>query len=307
MKPGSLLLYNICLAHDAFRVRRLLAAALTSESVMWARREAPLPKRIDKPQSGLEIRLLNRKGKGKARSMYTFSGRVRFSETDPNGDLKMESLIDYFQDCSTFQSEDLGVGVEYLQKDHLAWLVNYWQIDILQLPHLGDSIVAGTSPYEIRGFMGLRNFMLETGDGKRLVNANSVWSLIDMDRGLPVRASERIVRAYELFPKFDMEYLPRKIRVPKEGGEEKEPIRITEEFLDSNHHVNNGQYVRLAMAYGTESAQIARLRVEYKKQAYLGDVIHPRVYQTEENVILIALNSAAGETYAAVEITKGRK
>ena len=251
--------------------------------------------------------MLNRKGKGKARSMYTFSGRVRFSETDPNGDLKMESLIDYFQDCSTFQSEDLGVGVEYLKKDHLAWLVNYWQLDILELPHLGDSIVAGTSPYEIRGFLGLRNFMLETGDGKRLVNANSVWSLIDMDRGLPVRASEKIVRAYELFPKFDMEYLPRKIRVPKEGGEEKEPIRITEEFLDSNHHVNNGQYVRLAMAYGTENAQIERLRVEYKKQAYLGDVIHPRVYQTEENVILIALNSAAGETYAAVEITKGRK
>lgn len=240
-------------------------------------------------------------------SMYTFSGRVRFSETDPNGDLKMESLIDYFQDCSTFQSEDLGVGVEYLQKDHLAWLVNYWQIDILELPHLGDSIVAGTSPYEIKGFMGLRNFMLETADGKRLVNANSVWSLIDMDKGLPTRASEEIVGAYELFPKFDMEYLPRKIRVPKEGGEEKEPIRITEQFLDSNHHVNNGQYVRLAMAYGPESAEISRLRVEYKKQAYLGDVILPRVYPLQEDCTLIALNNAVGETYAAVEITKGRK
>ena len=28
---------------------------------MWARREAPLPKRIEKPRSGVEIRLLNRK------------------------------------------------------------------------------------------------------------------------------------------------------------------------------------------------------------------------------------------------------
>ena len=48
--------------------------------------------------------------------MYTFSGRVRFSETDPDGILRMESLIDYFQDCSTFQSEDLGVGMDYLKK-----------------------------------------------------------------------------------------------------------------------------------------------------------------------------------------------
>lgn len=239
--------------------------------------------------------------------MYTFSGRVRFSETDQNGDLTMESLIDYFQDCSTFQSEDLGVGVDYLQKQHLAWLVNYWQIDIRRLPHLGDAIVAGTSPYEIRGFMGLRNFALETVEGERLVCANSVWSLIDMEKGLPVRAGEDIVQAYELFPKFEMEYLPRKIRVPKEPGEKKAPIEITEQFLDSNHHVNNGQYVRLAMAYGPEDAQVARLRVEYKKQAYLGDIIIPEVYETDGQTVLIALSNREGETFAAVEITKGRK
>ena len=68
--------------------------------------------------------------------VYTFSGRVRFSETDPDGILRMESLIDYFQDCSTFQSEDLGVGMDYLKKGHLAWVVNYWQIDIRRLPRL---------------------------------------------------------------------------------------------------------------------------------------------------------------------------
>lgn len=239
--------------------------------------------------------------------MYTFSGRVRFSETDPDGILRMESLIDYFQDCSTFQSEDLGVGMDYLKKGHLAWVVNYWQIDIRRLPRLGDPIVAGTSPYDIHGFMGMRNFMLESADGERLVNANSVWSLIDLERGVPVRACEKICSAYELLPKFDMEYLPRKIRVPEEGGEKMEPIRITEQFLDSNHHVNNGQYVRMAMEYGPEDAQIARLRVEYKKQAYLGDVIVPEVFRTDEETIMIALNHADGETCAVAEITKGRK
>lgn len=239
--------------------------------------------------------------------VYTFSGRVRFSETDPDGILRMESLIDYFQDCSTFQSEDLGVGMDYLKKRHLAWVVNYWQIDIRRLPRLGNPIVAGTSPYDIHGFMGMRNFMLESTDGERLVNANSVWSLIDLERGVPVRAGEEICSAYELLPKFDMEYLPRKIRVPQEGGEKMEPIRITEQFLDSNHHVNNGQYVRMAMEYGPEDAQVARLRVEYKKQAYLGDVIVPVVFQPDEETIMITLNHADGGTCAVTEITKGRK
>lgn len=237
--------------------------------------------------------------------MYTFTGRIRFSETNQNRSLRMESLIDYFQDCSTFQSEDLGVGFSYLAAHHAAWIVNYWQIDIEELPRLGDEVVTGTSPYELKGFLGLRNFSMKTGDGRSLVKANSIWSLLDLERGMPARVDDTIRKAYELQPKFDMEYLPRKIKAPAEGGREGSPVLITEQFLDSNHHVNNGQYVRLAMAYGPEDEQIGRLRVEYKKQAFLNDTIFPVIYERmEEKETLILLNNAAGETYAAVEITR---
>ena len=44
--------------------------------------------------------------------MYTFESRVRYSETDENGLLSIAGIVDYFQDVSTFQSEDLGIGVE---------------------------------------------------------------------------------------------------------------------------------------------------------------------------------------------------
>lgn len=234
--------------------------------------------------------------------MYTFSGRIRYSETNPEGYLKMESLIDYFQDCSTFQSEDLGIGIEYLAKDHLAWMVNSWQLEILSLPRLGDQVRIGTSPYELKGFMGLRNFMLETEDGRRLVNANSVWSLFNMERGVPARVTDEIAGAYRLAPRFEMEYLPRKIRIPKEGGIPGNEILVTEQFLDSNHHVNNGQYVRLAAAYGPREP-LTRLRVEYRKQAYQGSVIVPVIYEEEAGKTLICLNHPEGETYAAVEMT----
>ena len=45
--------------------------------------------------------------------MYTFESRIRYSETGSEGRLTMASLINYFQDCSTFHSEDLGLGVAY--------------------------------------------------------------------------------------------------------------------------------------------------------------------------------------------------
>ena len=45
--------------------------------------------------------------------MYSFNSRVRYSEVNKDGRLKLVSLLDYFQDCSTFHSEDAGMGTEY--------------------------------------------------------------------------------------------------------------------------------------------------------------------------------------------------
>ena len=49
---------------------------------------------------------------GKEEKMYTFDSRVRYSEIDHTGNMTLPALINYFQDCSTFQSEDIGLGKE---------------------------------------------------------------------------------------------------------------------------------------------------------------------------------------------------
>ena len=60
--------------------------------------------------------------------MYTFDSRIRYSEIDRSGRLSIPAVVDYFQDCSAFQSEELGVGVEYLANKKRAWILNSWQI-----------------------------------------------------------------------------------------------------------------------------------------------------------------------------------
>ena len=83
--------------------------------------------------------------------MYVFESRVRYSEIGADGRLTTEKLIDYFQDCSTFQSEDLGAGVKYLRDKNLAWIIVYWRAEILRMPGLGEKIRVGTLPYEMNG------------------------------------------------------------------------------------------------------------------------------------------------------------
>ena len=59
--------------------------------------------------------------------MYQFSSRGRYSEVDSERNLTIPALLDYLQDCCTFQSEQLGVGVDYLMKQQAAWVLSSWR------------------------------------------------------------------------------------------------------------------------------------------------------------------------------------
>ena len=234
--------------------------------------------------------------------MYSFESRIRYSEVDRSRRLTVEKLIDYFQDCTTFQSEGLGVGLDYMHERHIAWVINYWQISLARRPAMGEQVVIGTIPYEFKAIMGMRNFWMDTAEGERLAVANSVWTLLDMEEMKLMRIPEEISGKYELSPKLEMEYSPRKIAVPKTGGETLEEITVRLHHLDTNQHMNNAQYVHFAAMYLPADAEVTELRVEYKRQAMLGDHIIPVLYRTADNILLVSMNGTDGQPYAVVEM-----
>lgn len=101
--------------------------------------------------------------------MYTFDSRIRYSEIGEDKRLTLEGLLNYFQDCSTFQSQDIGRGVEVLETNHVAWVLSFYQVCINRLPKLGETVCTGTKAYEFRSFLGGRNFQMTARDGEVLV------------------------------------------------------------------------------------------------------------------------------------------
>ena len=231
--------------------------------------------------------------------MYTFDSRIRYSEVGSDTKLRLISLLDYFQDCSTFHSQDLGVGTAYLQERHMVWLMCYWQIDVNRYADLCERVIVGTLPYEFKGCFGFRNFSMTDEKGEILAKANSMWTLMDTQSMKPAKPTKEMVDGYIIEPKLDMEYLPRKLHF---SGtlEKKEPVEVKKHHLDSNFHVNNGQYVAIACDYLPQDFVIRRMRASYHKSAVLGDIMYPHVYHMEDGSIGIALCNEAGEEYAKV-------
>lgn len=231
--------------------------------------------------------------------MYHFDSRVRYSETDENGRLSLTGVLNYLQDCSTFQSEDLGIGIRYLTAHDRAWWVTSWQIAIDRYPVLGERIVISTWPYEFKGIYGYRNFAIQDPDGAYLMKANSIWFFYDTKRQRPVRAQKEDIEGYgEPGLRLDMDYGSRRITVP-DVYEEREGIRITRHHLDTNHHVNNARYVEIAKELLPEDFVVRELRAEYKKAAVLGDYMIPRVTKSQDGYVT-ALCDHQGGAYAVI-------
>lgn len=233
--------------------------------------------------------------------MYTFESRVRYSEVNSEKQMTLFALLDYLQDCCTFQSEDLGIGVDYLAGEHAAWVLLSWEVEILQYPTMGERIRVNTWPYAFKGFYGYRNFTVEDDAGKILVKANSLWGFMDIEKMRPMRITEHVAQVYqkEIGEALPGEWSDRKIAV-LEGGISKDPVPVAGFFIDTNHHMNNGKYVQVAEEFLTEKTAVKRLRVEYKKAALLGDLLYPVVTE-EKDAMTVVLADADGNTYSTVQ------
>lgn len=230
--------------------------------------------------------------------MYEYDIRIGYHQVDENKILTIPALIDLFQDCSTFQSEDLGICVDYCRENNFFWVINNWQVEIDSLPQLCDHVTIFTFPYEFKGFVGKRCFGLKM-NGETVVRASSVWSLLSTETYLPVRTNELMHERYVLEEPLKMGPFKRKIAVP-EGGEKQLPITIQNVHLDANHHVNNGKYVAMGASFLPEGVKIKEIRVGYLSQAFLGDIIYPRLVEIEDGYI-VSLEDKDGKPYAVME------
>lgn len=234
------------------------------------------------------------------KNIYEFSGRVRYSEIDHRGTMTLPALINYFQDCSTFHSESIGLGMERLKLRKKAWVLSYWQIIIDRYPKLYEKITTGTFATEFKGLFGNRNFYMKDEEGGRIACANSIWVFMDLEKGRPCRPAEEDIAPYGVNEPLDMPYEDRKISVP-EVFEDREPFPVRKYHIDTNEHVNNCQYVQMALEMLSGDISVRQVRVDYKKSAVLGDIIYPGVAQ-DQGRIVTELRDENKRPYAVIEM-----
>ena len=232
--------------------------------------------------------------------MYIIRKRVAYSEIDSSGRMTIPAILDTLQDCATFHSQDVGITLDWLMREHLAWVTASWRLKISRFPVFGEELEIETRPYKLAHSIGKRAFEIRVHGGERdgengesLILADSQWVFSDVLNGKNVNLPADFVDRFGIDEPFPGSISPRRRLKTATDMEAHEPFIVGVGQLDTNNHVNNVQYVRAALPYFPQD--IHEFMIEYRRSAHLGDVIIPKtadIADIDEKMVDANLGSA---------------
>ena len=197
---------------------------------------------------------------------------------------------------------DSEPGVKrYFAEQHMAQLLATRQVEIVRVPEYKEELTVTTSVYGMKPMFGFRNTFIYDAEGKPCYKTWSMGAFVDKSAGKLKRVDDATMASMSLEPQLEMDYKDRRIILPKEDGEVLEPVKVLRADIDYNRHVNNANYVRMAMELLPEGFDVKGLRVEYRVAAKLGDTLVPTLYHT--GAALIVSLSIGDDVSAIVEFT----
>ena len=234
--------------------------------------------------------------------MYSLKYKVTTSTCDSEGRLKLYSALQMMQDCSEMWIDsEPGVG-RFFAEQNMAQLLVSRQVEVIRVPQYKEELTVTSTVYGMKPMFGFRNTFIYDAEGKPCYKTWSMGAFVDKANGKLKRVDDATIDSMTLEPQLQMDYQDRRIILPKEGGRTLAPIRVMRADIDYNKHLNNANYVRMAMELLPEEFDVKGLRVEYRVPAKLGDVLTPTIYGIDEGVIVSL--SIGSEVSAIIEFTR---
>ncbi len=208
-----------------------------------------------------------------------------FSETfivnshacDAEGIVRPTPMMVFMQECANRQLLRYGPSNDDLRKEGYFFVLSRMGMSFYAPLHAFDTVTAQTWSTDSHGFSFCRCHRLLRHE-EVIAEAVSVWAMLRLDTGRPVRVSEYHPNyAPEPMLTYD---LPMRIRIAPEHlkliGEH--TVRYSE--VDINRHMNNTVYGDMLCNFLNMSARrVARINFNYLNEAPLGETI--KVYCEE--------------------------
>ncbi len=212
-------------------------------------------------------------------AVWTDSSRVRAYEVGADGRATLPAVCNWLQETAGNHATALGWAVDTLQAQGRTWVLSRLHLRLAELPRWRDEVRVTTWPAGVHRVFALREFRIESGDGRELGVATTGWLLLDLATHRPLRSLAEVEAIARNAPgrvlddSFD--------RLPEaESPDSETAVEVRFADLDMNHHANNVSVIAWALEALPEEivlgATFGALEIEFRAEAHHGDTIGVR-------------------------------
>lgn len=198
---------------------------------------------------------------------------IHYYEIDYKKRCLITSIINYFQDMAILQSEELGLGIDYLKENNIFWVLYKWDINIKRYPVFDETVKVRTWPSSFLKFHAYRQFEMYDRHGEIIATGNTMWLLLNGGTKRPVKVPEEICKRYGVDQSSGKAQEFEDIE-KMEAVDDEKLFQVRYSDIDTNLHVNNVKYVDWALETVpldiVRDWSLERLMVTYKKEAEYG-------------------------------------
>jgi acyl-ACP thioesterase len=200
-------------------------------------------------------------------SQWSEQRHVESFEVDMKGRLRPHMLFAYLLNSAWKHATLAAHGYQDLLERNRMWVLAKFQAAITELPTWGDRVLIQTWGKGTTKLYALRDFIVCSQAGSKLVSATSAWMILDKDRHRPLRFDSMN------FPwnsgQSEMETNLEK--VPElENGKAGSTFRAVYSDIDVNHHVTATKYLQWILdSHSFDDLQ--RTRLNYLEMSFLAE------------------------------------
>ena len=198
---------------------------------------------------------------------YNKEFKINFRDTDKEGNLKINALVDFMQEIAREHATILGVNFED-ENSKYYWIILRTKINIITIPKIDETIRIETYPSGVDKLFAVREFNIYNEKDEKLGDIKGYYLLMEHNKTMPVKIKGNIE-----FPIFNNIYTGEKVEklLPTNLEIRNTTMRkVYSSDIDVNGHMNNAHYVRWCLdMYDTNelyAKQIKSFQIQYVKQ-----------------------------------------
>lgn len=214
--------------------------------------------------------------------IYTENFQVTLPDVGENNAITNKGFLRIFQEIGCIHSSLFGRGLNEAKETGLFWVVLNWKLEVFSRPKWNETLKVSTWCTHHTHIYIYRDFKVYDRLNNVVAVATSKWILFDFSKKAVFKITNDFKNNYcscieeTAFPSK----LNEKLQEP-EGSKLIEKYTILKRDIDSNHHVNNLNYLDFAYEVLPKNTEFKNVEIMYKNEARLGDTI--KIYYGEKD------------------------